>query len=146
MSATTKAKRQNAVRKNASKKPAKPIKALQPVKRTAKRTPVAVEPVLTERSAIMSAAMRELADVRHEAREERNGKPAKHCVFDLWFAAISKGKRLDTDVVAAKYPEVKPSTIPAWVNAWHNLSNLPSVARGKEKLIAAALKKLNAKS
>lgn len=129
MSAATKSRRQNAVAK-------------KPAKRQPKAVVVEPESVMSERSQAISVAMRELAAERTEARAERNGKPAKHCVFDLWFASISKGRRLDVEAVAAKYPEVKPSTVSAWCNAWRNLSNLPSVARGKEKQIAVLLKKL----
>jgi hypothetical protein len=101
-----------------------------------------------KRREAISAAMKELADVRTAARAKRNGTPAKHLIFDEWFKALLAGKAFDLDAIAKKFPEVKPTTIRAWVSKWrHNQGvgrGYPSNARGKEKEIKAALKKAGA--
>jgi hypothetical protein len=92
------------------------------------------------RSEIISAAMRELAAERTEARAARDGRPCKHVVYELFYKATNAGKQFDVDATAKRFPEVKESTVRAWVSAWHRLSNLPSNAN--EKLLVAALKKV----
>jgi hypothetical protein len=139
MSTKTKAKPAKKATKAAAAKPSTKKAAAAP--QPAKRKPAPVVDPAAERSAAISAAMLELADVRTAAREKRNGVPAKHVVFDAWFKSLSSGKAFDVDAMAAKMPEVKDTTIKSWCNSWRLLNNLPSNGRGKEKLITAALKK-----
>ena len=138
MSAATKSARQSKAAKPAAKasKPAKPAK---PAAKRKQPEPVVEEPVVSDRSAAISAAMLELAEVRVAARAKRGGTPAKHLIFNEWFKALLAGKPFDLDAAAKRYPEVKFTTIKAWRNKWRN-GRLPSNGRGKEAQIAKAIK------
>jgi hypothetical protein len=72
------------------------------------------------RGEAISAGMKELADVRTAARAKRNGTPAKQLVFTEWFKALLAGKALELEAIAKKFPEVKPTTIRAWIAYWRS--------------------------
>ena len=123
-----------------SKAAATPV-ATKPAKRKPAKPVVVEEPVIvmSDRSAAISAAMLELAEVRTAARAKRGGTPAKHLIFNEWFKALLAGKAFDLTKAAKQFPEVKATTIKAWRNKWRN-GRLPSNGRGKEQQIAKAIK------
>lgn len=76
------------------------------------------------------------------AKKRSGGGPRpKELIFEKWIKDPSKTKKSVTKL-AEQYDSVQENTIRSWISAWGRNDNLPAIAKGREKEVKAAIKKL----